>query len=40
VVVGDAGPVITGDKVPSPHIECFAAMTTVALVLVPAAAVS
>jgi hypothetical protein len=40
VVASDTGLVITGDKVPSPHMECLAAMTTVALVLVPAAAVS
>jgi len=40
VVAGDSGLVITADKVPSPQIECFAAMTSVALVLVPAAAVS
>jgi hypothetical protein len=40
VVPGDSGLVITGTKVPSPHMECLAAMTTVALVLVPASAVS
>ena len=40
VTTGDQGPVITADKVPSPKPECFAPMTTVALVLVPASAVS
>ena len=40
VVVDDAGVVVTAHKVPSPMVECFAAMTTVALVLVPASAVS
>ncbi len=40
VVAGDSGLVIIADKVPSPMIECFAPMTTVALVLVPASAVS
>ncbi len=39
VVTGESGVVITGHKVPSPHVECFAPMTTVALVLVPASAV-
>ena len=39
VVAGESGLVITGAKVPSPQIECFAPMTTVALVLVPASAV-
>jgi hypothetical protein len=40
VTTGDQGLVITAEKVPSPLMECFAAMTTVALVLVPASAVS
>jgi hypothetical protein len=40
VTAGDQGLVITADKVPSPKPECFAPMTTVALVLVPASAVS
>jgi hypothetical protein len=40
VTSGDQGLVITAQKVPSPLPECFAAMTTVALVLVPASAVS
>ena len=40
VSTGDSGLVITAHKVPSPMPECFAPMTTVALVLVPAAAVS
>ena len=31
-----AGLVITAGKVPSPQLECFAPMTTVALVLAPA----
>lgn len=35
----DSGLVITALKVPSPQQECFAAMTTVSLVLVPASAV-
>ena len=39
VVAGESGLVITGGKVPSPHLECFAPTTTVALVLVPASAV-
>ena len=40
VAKGDAGLVITAHKLPTPMPECFAPMTTVALVLVPAAAVS
>jgi hypothetical protein len=36
----DQGLVITAARVPSPQQECFAPMTTVALVLVPASAVS
>jgi hypothetical protein len=40
VTVGDQGLVISAQKVPSPMQECFAPMTTVALVLVPASAVS
>ncbi len=40
VTSGDQGLVITAQKVPSPLPECFAPMTTVALVLVPASAVS
>ena len=32
----DAGLVISAGKVPSPHMECFAPMTTVALVVAPA----
>jgi hypothetical protein len=40
VLAGDAGLVVTAAKVPSPHMECFAPMTTVALLLVPASAVS
>ena len=32
----DAGLVITAGKVPSPQVECFAPMTTVALVVAPA----
>jgi hypothetical protein len=36
----DAGLVITALKVASPMLECFAPMTTVALVLVPSSAVS
>jgi hypothetical protein len=35
----DSGLVITALKVPTPQQECFAAMTTVSLVLVPASAV-
>lgn len=38
VTESGSGLVITAMKVPSPHQECFAAMTTVALVLVPASA--
>ena len=40
VTSGDQGLVITAQKVPIPLPECFAPMTTVALVLVPASAVS
>lgn len=40
VTSSDQGLVITAHKVPSPMPECFAAMTTVALVLVPASALS
>jgi hypothetical protein len=40
VTSSDQGLVITAHKVPSPKPECFAPMTTVALVLVPASAVS
>jgi len=40
VSVDSAGVVVTAQKVPSPLQECFAPMTTVALVLVPASAVS
>jgi hypothetical protein len=40
VSVDSAGVVVTAEKVPSPLQECFAPMTTVALVLVPASAVS
>ena len=36
VTEGASGPVITAGKVPNPMQECFAPMTTVALVLVPA----
>ena len=39
VTSADQGLVITAQKVPSPMPECFAPMTTVALVLVPASAV-
>jgi len=39
VTSGDRGLVITAQKVPTPILECFAPMTTVALVLVPASAV-
>jgi hypothetical protein len=39
VTTGDSGVVVTAVKVPSPMQECFAPMTTVALVLVPASAV-
>jgi hypothetical protein len=39
VTDSDSGLVITAMKVPHPQEECFAAMTTVALVLVPASAV-
>jgi hypothetical protein len=40
VTDGGSGLVITAGKVPSPMQECFAPMTTVAMVLVPASAVS
>ena len=40
VTSSDQGLVITEHKVPSPQLECFAPMTTVALVRVPASAVS
>jgi hypothetical protein len=39
VTSGGSGLVITAQQVPSPQQECFAAMTTVALVLVPDSAV-
>jgi hypothetical protein len=40
VTTDDSGVVIMAQKVPSPMQECFAPMTTVALVLVPTSAVS
>jgi hypothetical protein len=40
VSAADEGVVITAGAIPSPHLECYAPMTTVALVLVPASAVS
>jgi hypothetical protein len=40
VSVDSAGVTVSAQKVPSPKLECFAPMTTVALVLVPASAVS
>jgi hypothetical protein len=39
VTTDDSGLVSTAAKVPSPHVECFPPMTTVALLLVPASAV-
>jgi predicted small lipoprotein YifL len=36
VTASGQGPIITAGEVPSPRPECYAAMTTVALVLVPA----
>jgi hypothetical protein len=40
VVTSEAGLQVTAAKVPSPHVECFAPMTTVAVFLVPASAVA
>ena len=40
VSLDSAGVVVTAQEVPSPKQECFAPMTTVALVLVPASAIS